>query len=141
MRERKAKNIVPWFFTSKISFCSIASNSSQYGSKSLGTICLVDRYPKQIYPPWPFKKLASFGKKAGWTTVRNCLCVRSTIIRWPTRTFLTCTLTVTGITAYQHYTDESERLEENNLQSWLISSYTTLNQIQTDNKLENRIIF
>ena len=42
---------------------------------------------------------------------------------------------------YRYYIDEPERLEGNNLQSWLISSYATLNQIQADNKLEDRIIF
>ena len=30
---------------------------------------------------------------------------------------------------YRYYIDEPERLEGNNLQSWLISSYATLNQI------------
>ena len=42
---------------------------------------------------------------------------------------------------YRYYIDEPERLEGNNLRSWLISSYATLNQIQADNKLEDRIIF
>ena len=42
---------------------------------------------------------------------------------------------------YRYYIDEPERLKGNNLQSWLISSYATLNQIQADNKLEDRIIF
>lgn len=42
---------------------------------------------------------------------------------------------------YRYYIDEPERIEGNNLRSWLISSYATLNQIQVDNKLENRIIF
>ncbi len=42
---------------------------------------------------------------------------------------------------YRYYIDEPERLEGNNLRSWLISSYATLNQIQADNKLENRILF
>lgn len=42
---------------------------------------------------------------------------------------------------YRYYIDDSERLEGNNLRSWLISSYATLNQIQADNKLEDRIIF
>lgn len=42
---------------------------------------------------------------------------------------------------YRYYIDEPERLEGNNLQNWLISSYATLNQIQADNKLEDRIIF
>ena len=40
---------------------------------------------------------------------------------------------------YRYYIDEPERIEGNNLRSWLISSYATLNQIQADNKLE--IIF
>ena len=42
---------------------------------------------------------------------------------------------------YRYYIDEPERLEGNNLRSWLVSSYATLNQIQVDNKLEERIIF
>ena len=41
---------------------------------------------------------------------------------------------------YRYYIDEPERIEGNNLRSWLISSYATLNQIQADNKLEDRII-
>ena len=32
-------------------------------------------------------------------------------------------------------------LEDLHLRNWLISSYATLNQIQADNKLENRILF
>lgn len=42
---------------------------------------------------------------------------------------------------YRYYIDEPERIEGNNLRSWLISSYATLNQIQADEKLEDRIIF
>lgn len=42
---------------------------------------------------------------------------------------------------YRYYIDEPERIEGNNLRNWLISSYATLNQIQADNKLEDRIIF
>lgn len=42
---------------------------------------------------------------------------------------------------YRYYIDQPERLEGNNLRSWLISSYATLNQIQVDSKLEARIIF
>ncbi len=42
---------------------------------------------------------------------------------------------------YRYYIDEPYRLTGNNLRSWLISSYATLNQIQADNKLEERIIF
>lgn len=42
---------------------------------------------------------------------------------------------------YRYYLSEPERLEGNNLRSWLISSYATLNQIQADSKLENRIVF
>lgn len=42
---------------------------------------------------------------------------------------------------YRYYIDEPERIEGNKLRSWLISSYATLNQIQADNKLEDRIIF
>ena len=36
---------------------------------------------------------------------------------------------------------EPERIKNNNLRNWLVSSYATLNQIQADNKLENRILF
>ena len=42
---------------------------------------------------------------------------------------------------YRYYIDEPERIEGNDLRSWLISSYATLNQIKADNKLEDRIIF
>ena len=42
---------------------------------------------------------------------------------------------------YRYYIDEPERIEGNNLRNWLISSYATLNQMQADNKLEDRIIF
>lgn len=42
--------------------------------------------------------------------------------------------------SYRYYIDEPERLEGNNRQSWLISSYATLNQIQADNKLKYQII-
>lgn len=42
---------------------------------------------------------------------------------------------------YKYYIDEPERLEGNNLRSWLISSYATLNQIQADKQLEGRILF
>lgn len=42
---------------------------------------------------------------------------------------------------FRYYIDEPERIEGNNLRNWLISSYATLNQIQADNKLEDRIIF
>lgn len=42
---------------------------------------------------------------------------------------------------YRYYIDEPERIEGNNLRSWLISSYATLNQIQADKKLEDRIVF
>ena len=42
---------------------------------------------------------------------------------------------------YKYYIDGLERVESNNLKSWLISSYATLNQIQADKKLEGRIIF
>lgn len=42
---------------------------------------------------------------------------------------------------YRYYIDEPERIEGSNLRSWLISSYATLNQVQADNKLEDRIIF
>ena len=42
---------------------------------------------------------------------------------------------------YRYYIDEPERLKGNDFRSWLISSYATLNQIQADSKLANRIIF
>ena len=42
---------------------------------------------------------------------------------------------------YKYYIDDLESLEHDTLRSWLIDSYTTLNQIQADGKLENRIIF
>lgn len=42
---------------------------------------------------------------------------------------------------YRYYIGEPERLEGDNFRSWLISSYATLNQIQADSKLENRIVF
>lgn len=42
---------------------------------------------------------------------------------------------------YRYYIDEPDRLEGNNLRSWLISSYATLNQIRADNRLEERIIY
>ncbi len=42
---------------------------------------------------------------------------------------------------YRYYIAEPERLRGNNLRSWLISSYATLNQIQADSSLEERIIF
>ena len=42
---------------------------------------------------------------------------------------------------YRYYITEPERLRGNNLHSWLISSYATLNQIQADSRLEDRIIY
>lgn len=42
---------------------------------------------------------------------------------------------------YKYYIDDLESLEHDTLRSWLIDSYTTLNQIQADGKLENRNIF
>lgn len=42
---------------------------------------------------------------------------------------------------YQYYISGLECLEKNSLRSWLIDSYATLNQIQADRKLENRIQF
>lgn len=42
---------------------------------------------------------------------------------------------------YRYYIDEPERLRGNNLRGWLVSSYATLNQIQVDCRLEERIIF
>lgn len=42
---------------------------------------------------------------------------------------------------YRYHIDEPERLRGNNLRGWLVSSYATLNQIQVDCRLEERIIF
>ncbi len=42
---------------------------------------------------------------------------------------------------YRYYITEPGRLRGNSLHSWLISSYATLNQIQADSRLEDRIIF
>lgn len=42
---------------------------------------------------------------------------------------------------YRYYIDEPGRLRGNNLRGWLVSSYATLNQIQVDCRLEERIIF
>lgn len=42
---------------------------------------------------------------------------------------------------YRYYIDEPERLTGSNLRSWLVSSYATLNQIQADSRLEERIVF
>ena len=42
---------------------------------------------------------------------------------------------------YRYYITEPERLRGNSLHSWLISSYATLNQIQADSRLEERIVF
>ena len=42
---------------------------------------------------------------------------------------------------HHYYIDEPERIKNNHLRNWLVSSYATLNQIQADNKLENRILF
>lgn len=42
---------------------------------------------------------------------------------------------------YKYYIDEPERLEGNNFRNWLLNSYATLNQIQADKRLENRILF
>lgn len=42
---------------------------------------------------------------------------------------------------YKYYIDVPEDLENDNLRVWLIDSYTTLNQIQADQKLKGRILF
>lgn len=42
---------------------------------------------------------------------------------------------------YRYYLDEPDRLRNNHLRRWLISSYATLNQIRADSQLEDRIIF
>lgn len=42
---------------------------------------------------------------------------------------------------YRYYIDDPERLEGDGLRSWLIDSYSVLNQVQADKKLEGRILF
>lgn len=42
---------------------------------------------------------------------------------------------------YQYYISNLDYLEKDSLRNWLIDSYATLNQIQADRKLENRIRF
>ena len=42
---------------------------------------------------------------------------------------------------YRYYIDNPEELEQDNLRSWLIDSYTAMNQIQADSKLQGRILF
>lgn len=42
---------------------------------------------------------------------------------------------------YQYYISNLDYLEKDNLRNWLIDSYATLNQIQADRKLEDRIQF
>ncbi len=42
---------------------------------------------------------------------------------------------------YKYFIDHPEKLERDNLRVWLIDSYTMMNQIQADRKLEGRIIF
>ncbi len=42
---------------------------------------------------------------------------------------------------YRYYIDSPEELEGDNLRSWLLDSYTALNQIQADSKLQGRILF
>lgn len=42
---------------------------------------------------------------------------------------------------YKYYIEEPERIKGNALRGWLIDSYSVLNQIQADSKLEGRIIF
>lgn len=42
---------------------------------------------------------------------------------------------------YVYYIDNPEKLRRDNLRSWLISSYATLNQINADSTLEGRIIY
>ncbi len=42
---------------------------------------------------------------------------------------------------YKYYIAEPEQLESDKLRSWLVDSYSMLNQIQCDKKLEGRIIF
>lgn len=42
---------------------------------------------------------------------------------------------------YKYYISNKEDLERDNLRIWLIDSYTAMNQIQIDRKLQGRIIF
>lgn len=42
---------------------------------------------------------------------------------------------------YKYYISNQEELERDNLRIWLIDSYTAMNQIQADRKLQGRIIF
>ena len=42
---------------------------------------------------------------------------------------------------YRYYLSNPEDLEGDSLRSWLLDSYSLLNQVQADNKLERRIIF
>ncbi len=42
---------------------------------------------------------------------------------------------------YRYYIENEEQLAGDTLRSWLIDSYTVLNQIQADRRLEGRIIF
>ncbi len=42
---------------------------------------------------------------------------------------------------YRYYIDDPEQLEGDGLRNWLLDSYSVLNHIQADKKLEGRIIF
>lgn len=42
---------------------------------------------------------------------------------------------------YTYYIDDPEELKQDNLRSWLLDSYTVMNQIQADSKLQGRILF
>ncbi|KGF38019.1 transcriptional regulator [Prevotella bivia DNF00650] len=42
---------------------------------------------------------------------------------------------------YRYYIDAPEKLKSDSLRSWLIDSYSMLNQVQADKKLEGRILF
>jgi hypothetical protein len=42
---------------------------------------------------------------------------------------------------YRYYIDDPDRLEGDGLRSWLVDSYSVLNQVQADKKLEGRILF
>ena len=42
---------------------------------------------------------------------------------------------------YKYHIDQPEELENDHLRSWLIDSYTAMNQIQADRKLKGRILF
>lgn len=46
-----------------------------------------------------------------------------------------------GVKGYKYHIENPIELEDDSLRSWLIDSYATLNQIQADSKLKDRIVF